>query len=165
MKTGPKSKPPIERFMKYVKKLPNGCWQWTGGRTPHGYGVFRVGSLTDGSRNSVGAHRWSYAHHKGPISDGLFVCHTCDHKPCVNPDHLFLGTNSENIRDAIRKGFTVGGPNPGEKNGRAILTETKVLRIRALRDRGYTMQRLADRYGVSKTHISWIINRKSWQHI
>lgn len=130
-----------------------------------GYGTFRIGSLSDGSRKSVGAHRWSYEHYKGAIPDGLFTCHTCDNKLCVNPHHLFLGTNAENIRDAVRKGVKIGGPNIGEANGRAVLTPAKVLRIRALYGAGQTMERLADRYGVTKTHISWIVNRKSWKHI
>lgn len=130
-----------------------------------GYGTFRIGSLTDNSRRSVGAHRWSYQHHKGAIPDDLFVCHTCDNKLCVNPDHLFLGTNSENIRDAVRKGVKIGGRNIGEANGRAVLTPSKVLRIRALYARGHKMDRLANRYGVTKTQISWIVNRKSWKHI
>jgi hypothetical protein len=164
MKTGPKPKPPIERFMKYVKPQQSGCWRWTGG-IASGYGTFRIGSLTDGTRRPIGAHRFSYEHHRGPISDGLFVCHSCDNKLCVNPDHLFLGTNSENILDASRKGLMRTNPNKGESNGRAVLTAKQVLRIRELRSLGHKMKDLAETYGVTKTHISWIVNRKSWAHI
>jgi hypothetical protein len=165
MTTGPKPQPPIDRFLRYVAKQPTGCWQWTGGLTTHGYGVFRIGSLTDGTRRSVNSHRWIYEHHNGPIGESLFVCHRCDNKRCVNPAHLFLGTNSENLQDAVRKGRKIGASNIGAANGRAVLTAKKVLRIRALRERGYSLDRLAKRYKVTKTHIWWIVNRMSWKHV
>jgi hypothetical protein len=165
MKRGPKPKPPIDRFMKYVETKSNGCWLWTGGTTHSGYGVFYAGTSPDGSRCQANSHRWIYEHHNGPIRDGLFVCHTCDCKSCVNPAHLFLGTNSDNIRDAVRKGIQVGGRNVGTSNGRAVLTPKQVLKIRALREKGWTTTKLAKLFGLSDVHIGYIIKRKAWAHI
>jgi len=164
MKTGPKPKRPIERFMQKIKKTDS-CWEWTAGKNSHHYGCFRIGSLTDGSRKQVLAHRWSYEHFIGSIPEGLFVCHKCDNPSCVNPAHFFLGTNSDNIRDCISKGLFGTRDTRGVKNGRAKLTEGQVLEIRDKYPSCGTMASLAGAYGVTKTQISWIINRKSWAHI
>lgn len=91
---------PIEdRFAASYRIDENGCWLWTKGRSGRRYGQLR---LPDGS--ALAAHRLSYEMHKGPIPEGMFVCHTCDVQHCVNPDHLWLGTNSDNINDCVAKG-------------------------------------------------------------
>lgn len=86
-----------ERFWRRVKKT-DGCWEWTGGLLSSGYGACFVGAY------STGAHRVSWELANGPIPDGLWVLHHCDNRPCVRPDHLFLGTVLDNNRDAIAKG-------------------------------------------------------------
>lgn len=92
----------VTRFWRHVIKSAdsNGCWTWDGAKhQPFGYGMFGTTR-----RKTVGAHRFSYEVHFGPIPEGLQVCHRCDNPPCVRPDHLFLGTQADNIHDMIRKG-------------------------------------------------------------
>lgn len=96
-------KPPTEkRFWERVNKQPDGCWLWTGTTNLRGYGIL--------ARNNTMqlAHRFSYELHKGVIPDGMFVCHSCDNPPCVNPDHLWLGTNADNVSDMVAKGRARG---------------------------------------------------------
>lgn len=89
-----------DQFWERVEPEPNsGCWLWTGPFVLGGYGTFSVSS-----RRMVGAHRFAYAEVYGPIPEGMLVCHRCDVKPCVNPDHLFLGTQRDNMQDMVRKG-------------------------------------------------------------
>jgi hypothetical protein len=91
------------RFWLHVEKT-DGCWIWTGSSNDAGYGVV----WTD-DKILVGAHRFSYELHNEPITGGLFVLHRCDNPPCVNPEHLFLGTAADNVHDMIRKGRNRNG--------------------------------------------------------
>lgn len=84
-------------FWAHVRKEQD-CWIWTGARHPFGHGLF----MWEGKNQYV--HRISWQLHKGPIPDGLYVCHTCDNPPCVNPDHLWIGTCGDNLRDMAAKG-------------------------------------------------------------
>ncbi len=148
----------VERFWSKVDKSagPNGCWLWIASCDPDGYGRFyHLGGLRR-------APRVSWALTNGSIPKGLCVLHHCDNPPCVNPTHLFLGTNADNTRDAARKGRM----HPGESNGSHKLTKEEVLEIREEYAYGDMTQReLADAYGVSQPQISVIVNRKRWKHL
>lgn len=98
-----------ERFWNYVQKTET-CWLWTGSRADTGYGVH----WTD-EKKLVGAHRYSYELHNGPIPEGLFACHHCDNPPCVNPDHLFPGTAEDNAQDMSRKGRWANQHSRGDR--------------------------------------------------
>lgn len=93
----------MERFWKKVQKT-DWCWIWTASFFTNGYGQFRHGSRTDGTRKLDHAHRMAYRLEVGQIPEGMLVCHKCDNKKCVNPDHLFLGTSKDNTQDMIKKG-------------------------------------------------------------
>ncbi len=97
MPKGPKPKSLAEKYNQYVQKA-DGCWSWSGPKTSSGYGCVHL----TGTRR-IGAHRVSYELHCGPIPAGLHVLHRCDNPPCTNPDHLFLGTHADNMRDAAEK--------------------------------------------------------------
>lgn len=131
------------------------CWEWTASVTgskknpSKDYGAFKL----NGSRRK--AHKVSYVNYCGNVPDGLCVCHKCDNTHCVRPDHLFLGTNADNMADKVRKGRQY-----------SKLTQEQVLEIRKLYATGnYTQRQLADMFNVDQTLISQIVNRKIWKHI
>lgn len=135
----------MQRFFTKVNKIPNGCWEWTGGYHKFGYGRFA---------NNV-AHRVSYAYHNGPIPKGLCVCHKCDNPKCVNPEHLFLGTRKDNNLDRTSKGRTFKGSQVTISR----FTEQQVLDIRSS---SKSISELSKQYGVGYNTIWTIIKRKTW---
>lgn len=134
------------RFFRKVEKTET-CWNWKGSGSSDGYGFFYDGKF-------FMAHRWSYVHHKGPIPQGLYICHTCDRPPCVNPDHLFIGTATDNHLDAVAKGHC-----------KPKLDPEKVTEIRFLRGLGVPMPRLAEMYGVGSNTIENCVKRLSWKWV
>ncbi len=158
----------LERFeAKYVPTSDCGCWLWDAAVNWAGYGVLMTGSRKTSRRMTL-AHRLSYEHHVGPIPDGLCVLHRCDVPACVNPDHLWVGTQGDNMADKTRKGRGRAPGSPGEKNGRARLTEAVVREIRGrlvTEDCVGLSGRLAREYGVGRSTIVDIKYRKRWVHI
>ena len=142
------------------------CWVWTGARAERGYGIVS----NRGGRNRRRAHRtsWELAH--GPIPPGMFVLHRCDNPPCVRAEHLFLGTQLDNMRDMAAKGRRMWQPwlgqdQSGEKNPSAKLTVEKVLAIRAMRAEGAPYAAIVERFGISRAAASLIVNGKRWGHV
>lgn len=147
--------PVEERFWRYAGKArPTECWLWTGSLSSRGYG-----SLPRRSGTQY-AHRTSWEIHNGPIPNGMFVCHTCDNKRCVNPAHLFLGSHQDNMDDMVRKGRSRAPL--GESNGSAKLTEPAV---RIIRTSTATTAELAEQFGVSKALIGGVKRRLYWAHV
>lgn len=150
--------PLMERFTALVSKS-DGCWDWGGSKNKNtGYGkVLRGGS----GNGSVLAHRASWELHNGPIPDGMCVCHRCDNRSCVNPDHLFLGTHADNSADMVAKGRSTRG----ERGGHRSLTEDDVFSIIDEYKDGVSRAAIAKKHGVAKSTIYHIMERRIWAHL
>lgn len=136
--------PLIDRFeQKFVKS--DGCWLWTATKQ-RGYGAIRG---KNASESMIPAHRLSYELYVGKIPDGYFVCHKCDVRACVNPDHLFLGTPQDNVDDMLSKGRH-HAPR-GDAHHAAKLTSEQV---RAIQADARTQAEIAKDYGVCQSHVS-----------
>jgi HNH endonuclease len=159
-------------------KIINECWEWQGSVTNAGYGKIRSGN------KHLATHRLSYELFKGEIPEGKLVCHSCDNKLCVNPDHLWLGSQKENIQDAKKKGilpkqfgrkhseetlkklkFRKRPDKRGEKHHLRKLKNDDVFKIRELLEQGLTQTEISKIYEVSSSVISNIKRKKSWSHI
>ncbi len=148
----------VERFYKYFPKYNSKeCMEWKASVDKGGYGRLKVkGSMSL-------AHRISYQIHYGKISDKICVLHKCDNRKCVNPDHLWLGTYSDNVKDMCAKKRNVS--HPGSKNFKSKLNEFKVTIIRASSLLGYNTKRLSIYFDVSTTTINRIKNNTLWTNI
>lgn len=143
--------------------MTNECWEWPGHRNRHGYGVLQAFGRNG---KHMFAHRLIWEQYAGPIAEGMLVLHHCDNPACIRPTHLFLGTQSDNMRDCARKGRTGRNGLSGEAIATHKLTEVEVREIRALHNpRTMGCTRLARKYGVSSAAIKKIINGKSWAHV
>lgn len=138
------------------------CWEWTASCTRDGYGQFK-------RAKRMAAHQLGFEWLGGmPISDGLQVLHHCDNRKCCRPDHLYLGTQSQNVQDAFRRGRMPLDKivHRGEANGIAKLTEKKVLSIRSLYAAGeHTQAQLAEMFGCGHVSVYNVIARKTWRHV
>jgi hypothetical protein len=136
------------------KTNADGCWLWQGTIDVHGYGV-----IVDERLRNAKAHRRSYEAHVGPVPPELHVLHRCDVRACINPAHLFLGTDADNMKDCIQKGRNAYG----ERNGYHKLTRLEVDAIRSEFASGQaTQSQLAAKYNVDPSWISRIISGECW---
>ena len=145
-----------ERFWEKVDVAgADDCWEWTASKAK-GYGkIYRDGKLT-------AAHRLSWEFRHGEIPAGLHILHKCDNPACVNPEHLFTGTQLDNLADMREKGRQVLGVT----HGNAKLTKAQVIEIRLrYAAGGVTQAQLGANYGVTKSLISVIVLFKGWRHI
>lgn len=149
---------PADRFVKSSA----GCHIWTGClNSNNGYGTVSVG----GKR--VYAHRGSWTHHNGPIPSGMYVCHKCDVRTCINVAHLFLGTCADNMKDMHKKGRGRMAPTQiGIGHWKASLSNDDVRAIRALRLRtGMSFASIGKQFGIQKTQARLICRRLAWSHL
>ena len=173
----------LEQFcLSFVVDTTTGCWLWAAGRHPKGYGRVRW----SGKEERVS--HVAYSLWKGPLR-GVQALHSCDNPPCGNPDHLFAGTQKDNIQDALTKGRMATGArngshthpesvargerhglvlhperrSPGSRNGRAVLTAKLVASMRALSSAGRTGRSLAREFNVSESNVRSILKGLTWR--
>lgn len=146
----------LQKFEKYTEDQPNGCKDWTAGKTSDGYGTINF------NNKSLLAHRVAVELFLGLSPAGMMVCHKCDNPACVNPQHLFLGSQKDNMKDMRMKGRRKG-INCREMNGRAKLTMSAAQEIRHKREGGYTLKQLATEYGVAFSTISRVSRQENWK--
>lgn len=143
-----------ERFWAKVNKTHD-CWEWMGSKYTNGYGQINI------NKRNCSAHRLSYLINVGEISGGMHVLHDCDNRGCVNPNHLKLGTRSDNMQDAARKkrlGF-------GETHQNAKLSEVAVYEIKKKLKEGLSQRLIAEEYNVCQAQISRINRGLRWGHL
>jgi hypothetical protein len=169
---GPRTDP-AERFRSKVDSSdPTGCWPWTDGVDRDGYGHFKAG------RRMWRAPRYAFnlANPEAELSDDEQVRHTCDNPVCVRPEHLIRGVAAQNSADQIERDRTTRGDRHhtrrdpstrlrGTANGSAVLTDEQVRSIRTAYAAGATQVVLAAEHGVTQSHISQIVRRKTWAHL
>lgn len=168
MEEGLKPVPVVELFLRHVKKTET-CSLWTAFRDKDGYGMASKGNGQTGVRR---ANRRAWEVFRGPIPDGMLVLHRCDNPPCVNPDHLFLGTNSDNMKDAHAKGRhktpTQAKPESqvrGERQHLSKLKASDIPAIFSLHKDGLSAPQIAAKFGVGKHCVKSVLSRETWRHV
>ncbi len=166
------------RFLSKITVSESGCWVWNGCRNKKGYGSFRVGKLC------IPAHRVSYSLFNNKDPSELFTCHTCDNPGCVNPEHLFLGTNQDNMIDMYKKNRgnrpvgsshyarisplrTTFGKKPliGEESFASKLKTEDVIEIRKLKKSGVPTKEICNMYSIHRVTVYDIIYYRTWKHV
>ena len=155
----------VNKFWSKVAKTPGGCWEWSGARDQSRYGIIRING------KNYYTHRLSMSLAGHDIA-GLFVCHHCDNPPCVNPNHLFLGTHQDNMTDKMNKGRHKTNPLVAEKGSNAKLTNDQARAIRSEARMGIqhhkgtgNIGQLAERYNVNRSTIRNIAINKRFKNI
>ena len=151
-----------DKFLsKYFPEPKTGCWLWVGKTNADGYGELHSEDNEFGLRS---AHRYSYTIHHGHIPAKLQVLHKCDQPCCINPDHLFLGTQQENIADMDRKGRRKVGV--GVRHSKARVNNEQAIAIKQEYSKGLLKQKdIAEKYGIDRSAVSAIVNNRTWKHV
>lgn len=153
-----------ERLLKHIKKV-DGCWLWTASKDNRGYGMIKM--HRNGKESGQHASRISYECFRGEIPAGLIVCHKCKNKSCINPEHLYAGTYSQNTQDAIRDGFKpfINNDLRGEKHPLSKLKKCDVKCIRENYIPYKNSKELSKRFSVTISHISEVAKKRCWKHL
>ncbi len=152
---------PIDRkFWQYIDvRVPMECWNWMRYKLPSGYGMVSMNGKVEYT------HRVSYIICIGEIPKGLSVLHRCDNPSCCNPNHLFLGTQTENLDDMTKKGRRRYRAHRGSENGSAKLNESLVIEIRSKYKNGARISKLAKEYRVNNSTIWCITTNRHWKNV
>lgn len=164
-----KGRTPKELLAKKSKHVhATGCIEWTGFRTKRGYGVIGVNNRV------IRAHRIAYEIAFGPIPRGLCVCHSCDNRACINPEHLFVATHAENMKDMADKGRANNAPailaargkhKLGENHHATKVTANVVTLMRDMKRGGNTLREVSARFGVPMATVQSIVTGRTWGHV
>ena len=156
---GGSRQPWVERFFNKIAFTSNDCWVWLGSVNRLGYG-----QLTEKNSKESKVHRFAWDKFVGPIPEGKFVLHKCDVRFCCNPDHLFLGDQDDNMKDAKAKGRIKNVPQYGEDNPMSRLTQALVKEMRTMRKAtSISFKKIAERFGVSTMTAYRAITKQSWK--
>lgn len=149
-----------EKMDEILVENESGCLNWPASTDISGYGRLWTGV------REMKAHRYAYERAHGPIPEGMLVCHHCDNPPCCNPEHLFLGTNSDNMNDMYKKGRGHSSHSSGERSTNSKLTDRIIQEAKILHFfTGVTQAALAEHYGISNQVLSLALRGKRWTHL
>ena len=161
MRMGKKPRPIHDRLLeKIVCNIETRCWEFQGSRDEKGYGHIRGDAVSAQHPRKVRAHRASYQAFVGDIPEGMFVCHKCDNPCCCNPEHLFLGTPRDNVRDMLSKGRSY---DRRSRRQAAKLNWETVGEIRRQAAHGMNYVELGHKYGVTSANIGCIVRNQTWR--
>lgn len=161
----PRKYTPEERIAAFWSKVdksggPDACWEWTGSINQSGYGNLQIATPAGQL-----AHRISFELAHGPFPVDLHVLHTCDNRRCVNPAHLYLGTEADNARDRVQRGRSNGHLRAGSRNGKSRLTLEQALEIcRLYAETDLFQWEIAEQFGISQVQVDDIVSGISWSH-
>lgn len=154
------------RFWAQVSPEPtSGCWLWAGSLACDGYGKISVGGSSSRSHRNVPATHIALLIVGRPVSRGMFACHKCDNRACVNPDHLFVGSCRDNVRDALLKGRRLAVGNVGAANPKSKLSAGDIPEIRRLIAERVSAAKIGARFGVHAQSIHQIAWGITWRHV